>query len=52
MPASRKLLCAVYATIAVAAVIATWSQNLAYFNNPLAVLAVVIMGLTVWVDCL
>lgn len=33
MPASRKLLCAVYATIALAALIATWSQNVAYFNS-------------------
>ena len=33
MPVSRKLLCAVYATIAIAALIATWSQNAAYFNN-------------------
>ena len=33
MPISRKLLCAVYATIAVAALIATWSQNVAYFQN-------------------
>ena len=33
MPISRKLLCAVYATIAVVALIATWSQNVAYFQN-------------------
>ena len=33
MPISRKLLCAVYATIAVAALLATWSQNAAYFQN-------------------
>ena len=33
MPVSRKLLCAVYATIAIAALIATWSQNAANFNN-------------------
>jgi 4-amino-4-deoxy-L-arabinose transferase-like glycosyltransferase len=33
MPTSRKVLCAVYAAIAVAALIATWSQNLAYFNS-------------------
>ena len=33
MPVSRKLLCAVYATIAVAALLATWSQNVAYFQN-------------------
>jgi len=30
MPASRKLLCVVYGAIAVAALIATWSQTLAY----------------------
>ena len=34
MPASSKLLCAAYATIAIAALIATWSQNLAYFDSP------------------
>ena len=33
MPTSRKVLCAVYATISVAALIATWSQNVAYFNS-------------------
>ena len=33
MPVSRKLLCAVYAMIASAALIATWSQNIAYINN-------------------
>ena len=33
MPVSRKLLCAVYATIAIAALIATWSQNASYFKN-------------------
>ncbi|MGV0792597.1 DUF2834 domain-containing protein [Mycolicibacterium sp. XJ1819] len=34
---SSKVLCAVYASIAIAAVVATWSQNLAYFDdaNPL-----------------
>ena len=30
----RQALCAVYAAIAVAALIATWSQNLAYFTSP------------------
>jgi Terpene cyclase DEP1 len=30
LPTSSKVLCAVYALIAVAALIATWSQNLAY----------------------
>jgi Terpene cyclase DEP1 len=33
MPVTRKLLCAVYATIAVAALVATWSQNAAYFTS-------------------
>jgi Terpene cyclase DEP1 len=33
MPVSRKLLCGVYATIAVAALVATWSQNIAHFNS-------------------
>src|ERR1700682_34405 len=32
--ASSKLLCLAYAAIAIAALIATWSQNLAYFGNP------------------
>ncbi len=31
---STKLLCAVYAAIAMAALIATWSQNVAYLDNP------------------
>ncbi len=34
IPTSRKVLCAVYGAIAVAALIATWSQNLAYFDRP------------------
>jgi hypothetical protein len=34
MPTSSKVLCAVYAAIAIAALIATWSQNAAYFDNP------------------
>jgi hypothetical protein len=34
LPTSSKLLCAVYAVISVAALIATWSQNAAYFDNP------------------
>lgn len=33
MPTSRKLLCAAYIAIAIAALIGTGSQNLAYFNN-------------------
>jgi len=31
---SRKVLCVVYGVIAVAALIATWSQNLAYLDKP------------------
>ena len=34
LPTSRKILCAVYGVIAVAALVATWSQNLAYFDHP------------------
>jgi hypothetical protein len=34
LPASRKVLCLVYGVIAVAALFATWSQNLAYFDKP------------------
>src|ERR1700760_4657053 len=34
MPMSRKVLCAVYALIAVAALIATWSQTVAYLHTP------------------
>jgi hypothetical protein len=34
MPSPRLALCAVYAAIAIAALVATWSQNLAYFNSP------------------
>jgi hypothetical protein len=34
LPTSRKVLCVVYGVIAVAALVATWSQNLAYFDNP------------------
>lgn len=33
MPSSRIALCVVYAAIAFAALIATWSQNLAYFHG-------------------
>jgi hypothetical protein len=33
LPTSSKVLCTVYALIAVAALIATWSQNLAYFDQ-------------------
>lgn len=33
MTTSRKLLCAVYAIIALAALVATWSQNVAYLDS-------------------
>ncbi len=33
MPTSRKVLCAVYAAISLAALVATWSQNLEYFGG-------------------
>ena len=38
METARRLLCTVYGLISVAALIATWSQNVAYFGggNPLA----------------
>ncbi len=41
MATSRKLLCGVYAVIALAALIATWSQNIEYAaaGNPLQVFA-------------
>lgn len=34
LPTSSKALCAVYGVISIAALIATWSQNAAYFDNP------------------
>jgi uncharacterized protein DUF2834 len=34
LPTSSKVLCAVYGAIAIAALIATWSQNAAYFDHP------------------
>jgi hypothetical protein len=34
LPTSSKVLCAVYGVISTAALIATWSQNAAYFDNP------------------
>ncbi|MBE1546599.1 hypothetical protein GGC64_000607 [Mycobacterium sp. OAS707] len=34
LPTSSKVLCAVYAVIAAVALIATWSQNAAYFDDP------------------
>ena len=33
LPTSSKVLCAAYGVIAIAALIATWSQNLAYFDR-------------------
>jgi hypothetical protein len=33
MPISRKVLCVVYAVIAVAALVATWSQNIAHMTS-------------------
>jgi hypothetical protein len=33
LPTASKALCAVYAVISLAALIATWSQNAAYFDN-------------------
>jgi len=33
MPISRKLLCAVYAVIALVALVATWSQNIAFLRG-------------------
>ncbi|MGH3677551.1 MAG: DUF2834 domain-containing protein [Mycobacterium sp.] len=33
MPISRKVLCVAYATIAVAALAATWSQNIVHFRS-------------------
>jgi hypothetical protein len=33
IPTSRKILCVIYGGIAVAALIATWSQNVAYFDE-------------------
>ena len=34
LPTSSKVLCAVYGVISIAALIATWSQNAAYLDNP------------------
>ncbi|HYZ67379.1 MAG TPA: DUF2834 domain-containing protein [Mycobacterium sp.] len=34
LPTSSKVLCAVYGAIAIAALIATWSQNIAYLDTP------------------
>jgi hypothetical protein len=38
-PTASKVLCAVYAVIAIAALVATWSQNAAYFDRPASFLA-------------
>lgn len=34
LPTASKALCAAYGAIAIVALIATWSQNVAYFDNP------------------
>lgn len=34
MPTASKVLCAIYAVIAIAALAATWSQNVAYLDHP------------------
>lgn len=34
LPTSSKVLCAAYGAIAIAALIATWSQNIAYLDKP------------------
>ena len=34
LPTSSKVLCVAYGVIAIAALIATWSQNIAYFDAP------------------
>jgi Terpene cyclase DEP1 len=34
LPTSSKVLCAAYGAIAIAALIATWSQNIAYLDTP------------------
>ncbi len=39
IPRASKVLCAVYAVISIAALIATWSQNVAYFDRPARFLA-------------
>src|SRR5262245_42921145 len=39
LPTSRKVLCVVYGVIAIAALIATWSQNAAYLDEPARFLA-------------
>lgn len=39
LPTTSKVLCAAYAVIAIAALVATWSQNAAYFDRPASFLA-------------
>ncbi len=39
LPTASKVLCAGYAVIAIAAFVATWSQNAAYFDRPASFLA-------------
>jgi hypothetical protein len=39
LPTTSKVLCAAYAVIAIAALVATWSQNAAYFDRPARFLA-------------
>gem|GEM_PF-552642 len=39
LPTASKVFCAVYAVIAIAALVATWSQNAAYFDRPASFLA-------------
>ena len=34
MPTASKIRCGIYAAIAAAALVATWSQNVAYFDHP------------------
>jgi hypothetical protein len=39
MSTASKVLCAIYAVIAIAALVATWSQNVAYLDHPARFLA-------------
>lgn len=39
LPVSRKIVCAVYGAISLTALVATWSQNLAYIHQPAGVMA-------------
>lgn len=47
LPASRKVLCGVYAAIAVIALIATWSQNFAYQSGALDIFSSFLRDMTV-----